>query len=113
MSIGMVILWKQKVGKVILCCPTYNGLFSCLREEHFMWIIMFPYSMSAKNIVHQKSVIVKVRKPYLNGTITIQCKQGRIYTIFSEKYNSKHVRNNTTKMLLKCIKFQGRQYCSS
>jgi hypothetical protein len=72
------------VGKVILCCPTYNDLFSCLIEEYSIWIIVFLYSMSVKNIGCQRSVVVKVRKPSLNGTITIRCKQDRIYTNFNE-----------------------------
>jgi hypothetical protein len=49
-----------------------------------MWIIVFPYSMFAKNIVRQRSAIVKVRKPSLNGTIMVRCKQDQIYTIFNE-----------------------------
>jgi hypothetical protein len=62
---------------------------------------MFPYSLSVKNIVRQRSAIVKVRKPSLNGTITIRCKQDRIYTIFSETIQLKTCEKQHIKDVIK------------
>jgi hypothetical protein len=66
-----------------------------------MWIIVFPYNMFAKNIVRQRSVIVKVRKPFLNGTIMIWCKQDRIYIIFNETIQLKTCEKQHIKAVIK------------
>jgi hypothetical protein len=62
---------------------------------------VFPYNMSTKNIGHQRSAIVKVRKPSLNGTITIRCKQDRIYTNFNETIQLKTCEKQHIKVVIK------------
>jgi hypothetical protein len=63
-----------------------------------MWRIVFPYNMSAENIVHQRSTQETITKPSLNETITIGCKEDHIYNLMKQ-YNSKRVRNKTSKLL--------------
>jgi hypothetical protein len=62
---------------------------------------MFPYNMSAKNIVRQRSAIIKVRKPSLNGTITIRCTQDQIYTICNETIQLKMCEKQHIKAVIK------------
>jgi hypothetical protein len=48
--------------------------------------------------MRQRSAQEMVRKHSLNGTITIRCEQDQIYNLMKQ-YNSKRVRNNTSKLL--------------
>jgi hypothetical protein len=61
---------------------------------------VFSYSMSAENIVHQRSAQEMVTKPSLNETIMIGCNQDQIYNLMKQYNSEQHI-----KAVIKCIKF--------